>query len=58
MLYSGSVVDDVACLLIAGASYPRFGEVFHACNFVLVLPTSFTPQHIHYGLVFLAHIST
>jgi len=43
VLLAGIVVDDVACLLVAGASYPIFGEVLHACNPILVLSTSFTP---------------
>ena len=40
VLLAGSVVDAVACLLVTGASYPSFGEALHACNPILVLPTS------------------
>ena len=37
-------VNYVARLLVAGASYPRLGEAFHACNPILVLPTSLVPR--------------
>ena len=33
-----------ACPLVAGASYPRSGEVFCTCNPILVLPASLAPQ--------------
>ena len=43
MLLADSMVNDIAGLLIAGASYPRFGEVLHPRDSILVLPTRFTP---------------
>lgn len=40
VLLTASLVHNVARLLVEGTIYPHLGEVFHAYNLILVLPTS------------------